>query len=68
MLTRATAAKLVELGTQGVTSGQDLSIITYDDSKAILLGSGLLIRRNYRSWENILEEAKRSLPQPRFKA
>jgi hypothetical protein len=30
-LTGATAAKLVELGAQGVTIGQDVSIITSDD-------------------------------------
>jgi hypothetical protein len=44
-LTRATSAKLVELGMQGVTSRQDLSIITYDDIMAILPRSGLLTRR-----------------------
>jgi hypothetical protein len=44
-LTGATSAKLAELGAQGVTSGQDLSIITYDDITAILPGSGLLTRR-----------------------
>jgi hypothetical protein len=45
MLTGATTTKLAELGVQGVTSGQDLSIITYDDITAILPGSGLLTRR-----------------------
>jgi hypothetical protein len=44
-LTGATTTKLAELGVQGVTSGQDLSIITYDDVTAILPGSGLLTRR-----------------------
>jgi hypothetical protein len=44
-LIRATTTKLAELGAQGVTSGQDLSIITYDNITAILLGSGLLTRR-----------------------
>ena len=44
-LTGATPAELAELGTQGVTSGQDLSIITYYDITAILPGSGLLTRR-----------------------
>jgi hypothetical protein len=45
MLTGATPAKLAELGAQGVTSGQDLSIITYDDMMAMLPQSGLLARR-----------------------
>jgi hypothetical protein len=44
-LTGATSAKLAKLGAQGVTSGQDLSIITCDDITAVLPGSGLLIRR-----------------------
>jgi hypothetical protein len=48
-LTGATPAELAELGAQGVTSGQDLSIITYDDITAILLGSGLLTTRRKRS-------------------
>jgi hypothetical protein len=38
-------AKLADLGAQWVTSGQDLSILFYDDITAILLGSGLLTRR-----------------------
>jgi hypothetical protein len=44
-LTRATTTEEAELGAQGVTSGQDSSIITYYDITAILPGSGLLTRR-----------------------
>ena len=44
-LTGATTTELAELGAQGVTNGQDLSIITYDDITAILPGSGMLTRR-----------------------
>jgi hypothetical protein len=44
-LTGALTTGLAELGAQGVTNGQDLSIITYDDITAILPGSGMLTRR-----------------------
>jgi hypothetical protein len=43
--TRATPLELAELGAQGVTSGQNLPIITYDALMAIFPQSGLLTRR-----------------------
>ena len=44
-LTGASAPELALLATQGVTSGQDLSMITYVDIITILPNSGLLTRR-----------------------
>jgi hypothetical protein len=45
MLIGAPTAELVEQGVQGITSWQDLSIITHDNIMTILPGRGLLTRR-----------------------
>jgi hypothetical protein len=61
-LTRATTIELAELGAQGVTSGQDLSIITYDDITAILPGSGLLTRRKLSHVEEYIGRGQTGTP------
>jgi D-arabinose 5-phosphate isomerase GutQ len=44
-LTGITAPELAELGAEAFVSGQDLSMVTYEDIVMVLSTSGLLTRR-----------------------